>query len=95
MRLLEEKNNGWHTLMWFCPGCDSHHVFFVGKPKDAAPHPIWSWNGDLAKPTFSPSLLNTTGDKRCHLFLKDGNIEYLSDCTHQLAGKTIPMEELP
>ncbi len=29
--------------------------------------------------------------KRCHSFVKNGHIEYLSDCTHSLAGQTIEM----
>lgn len=28
----------------------------------------------------------------CHSFITDGQIQYLSDCTHSLAGKTVPME---
>lgn len=35
-----------------CPGChDSHHI----DPKR------WAWNGDFIKPTFSPSVLVTSG----------------------------------
>lgn len=30
--------------------------------------------------------------KVCHSFVRDGQIEFLSDCTHELAGKTVPME---
>jgi hypothetical protein len=29
----------------------------------------------------------------CHSFVRGGNIEYLSDCTHELAGKTIELPE--
>ncbi len=29
----------------------------------------------------------------CHSFIKDGKIQYLSDCTHDLAGKTIELGE--
>jgi len=27
----------------------------------------------------------------CYLFVKDGKLEFLNDCTHALAGKTIEM----
>lgn len=27
----------------------------------------------------------------CHSFVRDGQIEFLSDCTHALAGKTVPL----
>lgn len=33
--------------------------------------------------------------KVCHTFVTDGRIQYLSDCTHHLAGQTIDMPELP
>lgn len=36
-------------------------------------------------------------DKRintvCHSFVTDGNIQFLSDCTHPLAGQTVPLPE--
>ena len=32
---------------------------------------------------------------RCHLFLTDGRIQYLGDCTHARAGQTIDLEEMP
>ena len=27
----------------------------------------------------------------CHSFVRDGMIEFLSDCTHELAGQTVPL----
>lgn len=35
---------GW---MFECPGCDHGHM----------PTPSWAFNGDLERPTFSPSIL--------------------------------------
>lgn len=32
---------------------------------------------------------------RCHCFIRNGMIEFLSDCSHALAGKTVPIPELP
>lgn len=29
----------------------------------------------------------------CHTFITNGKIQYLSDCTHDLAGKTIELED--
>lgn len=31
----------------------------------------------------------------CHLFLTDGMLEFLSDCTHSLAGQRVPLPDLP
>lgn len=28
----------------------------------------------------------------CHSFVRNGKIEFLSDCTHELAGKTVELE---
>lgn len=74
------------TLYLFdCPGCKLSHSFEV---------PYWSWNGSFDKPTFEPSLLVNGFDPatRCHSFVRDGQIEFLSDCHHELAGQTV---ELP
>jgi hypothetical protein len=73
---------------------------------------VWIFNGNMEKPTFSPSILvrgtqpvtdaeaaailaGAKVDPRplvCHSFVHDGFIQYLPDCTHEFAGKTIPME---
>ena len=29
---------------------------------------------------------------RCHSFITNGQIQFLTDCTHKLAGKTVPLE---
>lgn len=33
-------------------------------------------------------------DRVCHSFVRDGRIQFLADCTHSLAGKTVDMEPL-
>ena len=30
---------------------------------------------------------------RCHSFITDGQIQFLDDCTHELAGRTVPLPE--
>jgi len=32
---------------------------------------------------------------RCHTFIRGGLIEFLSDCSHGLAGQTVPIPPLP
>lgn len=70
------------TYLFWCPGCECPHPFSV---------PRWVWNGSMTSPTFSPSLLCNQNDPetRCHLFLKDGMIQFLGDCHHKLAGQTV------
>lgn len=95
-------------LMFWCPGCGTHH----GPRVEGQGKGCWTWNGDLVNPTISPSILVTgtvpiTDDEharimrgepfeplplRCHSFVRDGQIQFLGDCTHKLAGQTVPLE---
>ena len=78
-----------------CPGCQEPHFIGTG----------WAFNGDLDRPTFSPSYLltYTPGDpsdpdnpaRRCHSFITDGRIAFCTDSTHALAGQTVDLPELP
>ena len=88
---------------YWCPGCFLEDGFGLhGIP--VKPHPRgWNFSGTLECPTFSPSQL-TTGDMLkngkkfetiCHTFIESGMIKYLTDCTHPLAGQSVPMESLP
>ena len=49
--------------------------------------PQWNWNGDVDKPTLRPSIMTNDGTHRCHTFVTDGIVEFLGDCTHELAGQ--------
>lgn len=93
MQKAESGGGGVQYVFW-CPGCQSVHIYFTAWPADQAGRPIWQFNGNPDAPTFSPSLLNTRPGHRCHLFVTDGNIIYCSDCDHSLAGQTVPMEKL-
>lgn len=106
-KILREGENG--ALMFWCPGCNAPHVAYVGEGEG----PRWTWNGDVDKPTFSPSLLvksltwdppvtpenidqyrtdpwvQTQIEVVCHTFVQNGEIIFLQDCTHDLAGFTV------
>lgn len=94
-----EGANGEVYYVFFCPGCDNLHLLYVVNPKG---RPCWTFNGNLEAPSFQPSLLNNgPGHKYhdpampvCHLYVEAGNIKYLDDCTHALAGEIVPMVEL-
>ena len=89
-----DQNGNIIGYMIFCTACGCGHLF------DAR----WTFNGNYEKSTFRPSMLvhgwphdpdrlpEYRVQKRCHSFVTDGNIEYLSDCEHEYAGKTIPLE---
>lgn len=38
---------------------------------------------------------NKTTTPQCHTFIREGRIQFLSDCTHELAGQTVPMRPEP
>lgn len=82
------------TLMWHCPGCEGSHGVPVRGPK------AWGWNESLDAPTLTPSVLvyshpryEEPDQPRCHTFIRDGQIQFLDDCTHKLAGQTVPMPD--
>ncbi len=72
---------------FFCPACNSNHKFEV-----RVGH--WSFNGNMEKPSFEPSLNLLLHGGRCHLFVKDGRIQYLGDCKHDLAGQSVEMRDM-
>ena len=47
----------------------------------------WTWNGNQESPTLRPSLLTTMGEIRCHVWINDGTVEHLGDCTCGMAGQ--------
>ncbi len=85
-------------LLFHCPACESTHAYWLAHP-EGRKGPIWEFDGDMEHPSFTPSLRirgrNAEGDTCCHLFVRAGQIEYCSDCTHTMAGKTVPMEQFP
>ena len=86
---------GGRVLFW-CPGCDSAHAVNVSPGG-------WGFNGDDARPTFTPSVLvrydgsdagkDGAPPALCHSFVTDGQIQFLGDCTHALAGQTVPLQD--
>ena len=51
----------------------------------------WTWNGDIDKPTLRPSVLTRGGDWVCHSWINDGEVVFLSDCTHDLKDTTVAL----
>ena len=89
-----------HDRVYFhCPGCNGTHSIKPGGENG------WGWNGSVDSPTFTPSVLVTypanpdakeefkewRTERRCHSFITDGRIQFLSDCTHELAGQTVDL----
>lgn len=85
--LISTVSNAPGRLIFWCPGCKSTHQ---------VDDKIWTYNDNAEKPTLSPSVLARSarrkpGEWRCHFYMRDGKLEYLADCTHDLAGQTVDM----
>lgn len=86
---------GGRVLFW-CPGCDGAHAVNVGPGG-------WGFNGNDERPTFTPSVLvrydgadagkDGAPPAVCHSFVTNGQIQFLGDCTHALAGQTVPLPD--
>lgn len=98
-------------VAFMCPGCKELHQIRV----EGEGRPLWGFNRDFDRPTFTPSVLVTgvqaEHDEKgewsgefvcdeagnplplcCHSFVTDGQIQFLGDCTHELAGQTVPLK---
>lgn len=70
---------------FFCPGCKQVHTVDN------------KWNIDLLSVTISPSVLTQHPRKdasdywRCHSFVREGKIQFLNDCSHELKGETVDL----
>lgn len=93
MKAKFDKDHPDVYILIICPGCNQEHIF---------EHARWKFNGNLSKPTFSPSVRITwTTDREtpeqkdhcCHFNITDGMIAYCGDCTHGLSGQTIELPE--
>lgn len=84
-RVIEESPG---YFVFTCPGCESRHGYRVGHGE-----PNWTFNGSLSRPTFYPSMI-VRGAGVCHFFVTDGFIDFVSDSTHELAGKKVELPEI-
>lgn len=85
IRRIEENYFAFH-----CPGCGYGHAVTVNGKRNAS-NASWTWNGSMDRPTFNPSINCNPDDAahRCHSWVRDGKIEFLTDSFHALAGKTV------
>lgn len=77
--------NGSQDLPTLRPSILHRSGHYVG---DKAPGDCWC---DMEERLgFAPSFKCGV----CHSFVTDGNIQFLGDCTHELAGQTVPLPEV-
>lgn len=75
----------------WCPACLLMH---------GMPHHGWTFNGDVDTPTFHPSfrhrfVRDAGAEVVCHYIVTAGVIIFQDDCTHHLAGESMPMPDVP
>ena len=93
---------------FWCPACEMHHHIDDKWTIDLvnntlSPSVLWEsmnhrkhWKTDENGDYIFGKDNKVIGAKKikCHSFVKNGTIQYLNDCTHELAGTTSPMEPL-
>jgi hypothetical protein len=118
-KIVTNLDGSFYGIRFNCPGCALSrdrgtsavvlpvHWTPPGMKQSSMPNerPHWGFNGDMDKPTFTPSILcrweewqgeNVPNKKHvCHSFVTDGKIQFLNDCTRSLAGKTVDLPDLP
>ncbi len=95
-----------YTRAWFkCPGCGHYHGYTI-ELGSGEQGPVWTFNGNLESPTFSPSLRTwynladpNIPHYQCHFFVTDGVIRFCGDCVSDgkpapWNGKIIPLPDL-
>lgn len=97
-KLLQSQDK--ERLYWYCPSCDMLHPANLVK-KDPTDH-VWKWDGNKEQPTFSPSFLTSMGKRSsdgvqrvCHVFVRQGTIQYLSDSNVSFSSVTVQLPDIP
>ncbi|MBM3603622.1 MAG: ammonia monooxygenase [Alphaproteobacteria bacterium] len=95
-------------VAFMCPGCDEmHHVTVDGSRgwtlNGDADAPTFNPSvlvQGVRRFTDAEHARVMAGEevepepRTCHSFVRDGQIQFLNDCTHQLAGQTVPLPDL-
>lgn len=103
-KVRKMKGMGWYVIN--CPAC-GEHVIAVNPPfsngaawsfNNNFDKPTFSPSlvvrtGKMVDPNhpMSPDTMGERYNRICHSFIRNGMIQFLSDCTHELAGQTVPL----
>jgi hypothetical protein len=110
LQVIPTASGQHYGVQFICPACGGPMTLPTQHTPVEIHAPRWDWNGDLDAPVLSPSIKThgaRTADGEgwaanaiCHSYIgcngaAPGEITFLSDCTHALAGKTVPLPEIP
>ena len=98
LKRIIDQNEAFKGWGHYCPACVDWHVYAVEQP--FANGATWTFDGNMEKPTFHPSMKITTGFSKeetriCHYFLRNGILDYCNDSTHSFAGKKVDLPNFP
>lgn len=97
------------TLLFWCPGCNTPHGPRVAGPSawdwngdrdrpTLSPSVLVRGTRPLTDDEYQRVIRGNTLTPEplvCHSFVRDGQIQFLGDCTHALAGQTVPIPDWP
>jgi hypothetical protein len=104
VEILKNQDDSFVAHYIYCPACKCGHGFdkrwsfngdfdkptFTPSMLVKSKHPKGYSNDNPAPLGWHGEYENTV----CHSFVTDGKIQYLSDCTHDMAGQTIDIPDL-
>jgi len=95
-------------LMFWCPGCDGAHQVQAGagpgprwgfdgdyERPTFTPSVLVRGSRPITDDERRRIMAGETIEPEptvCHSFVRDGQIQFLGDCTHALAGRTVPLK---
>lgn len=100
LRHCNDHGVEYDALAFVCQGCieleggmgSGMHLLPVNTDQKS---PSWKWNESTEYPTLSPSIRTKNIRGICHSYLENGQIRYLEDSQHSLAGQTVDLVDLP
>lgn len=97
--IIIESNGKSVGYCFKCPACGFLHKFCTADAHTEG-WPVWTLTGTPEKPTIRDSILvkedfgENHESRQCHSFVTDGQISFCGDCTHSMAGQTVPLPEI-
>lgn len=96
------RDVGGGLRVFWCPGCNDRHVIDARWTVTES-NGVYTVSPSIVNTTghYSTGHIPECWCKmpgapfqcvRCHVFIRNNTIEYLGDCSHAMAGKTVPME---
>lgn len=79
------------VLTHWCCACDRAHPLHMGHLDGRN----LDWDHNTEHPTFSGDIRHEGNSGICHYFITAGKVEFLADCTHIFAGRTVDLPCYP